>query len=130
MYPKVRDGGFVGGDDFCRSMFQHSAEFEPTLVFPYAVYFAEAVGARIYALPHRQFLIHKDPGAGHAFIDLTGRYQDTTIKAQLAGRPAAAKVAAPPAQAPPEALTARQTLAGLARRSLGRRGKLARGRKV
>lgn len=132
MYPKVRDGGFIGGDDFCRSMFQHSEEFEPTLVFPYAVYFAEAVGARIYALPHRQFLIHKRAGSGHSFIDLTGRYQDTTIKAQLAGRPAAGKVATPqpPAQAPPEELTARQTLAALARRTLRRRPKLARGRKV
>ena len=54
-YPKVRVGGFIGGDDFCRTLWQHGTHFEPTLVFPFAVYFAEAVGATIYALPYSQF---------------------------------------------------------------------------
>ena len=57
--------------------------YEPTLVFPYAVHFAEAVGAPIYALPHRQFLIHKRPDRGFAFVDLTGRYGSVDIKSQL-----------------------------------------------
>src|SRR4051812_19171561 len=61
LFPKVKDSGFVAGDDFCRNIFQHGAGFEPTLVFPYAVYFAEAVGAKIYALPYKQFVMQKVP---------------------------------------------------------------------
>ena len=85
VYPKVRDGGWIGGDDFCRTIFQHSREFEPTLVFPYAVYFAEAVGDRIYALPHRQFLLQKRAGGAHEYVDVTNSYPSTTLKAQLDG---------------------------------------------
>jgi hypothetical protein len=55
VYPKVRVGGFIGGDDFSRTIWSHRTTFEPTLVFPFAVYFAEAVGATIYALPNIQF---------------------------------------------------------------------------
>jgi hypothetical protein len=86
VYPKIREGGWLGGDDFCRSIFQHSRKFEPTLVFPFAVYFAEAVGARIYALPHKQFLMQKRGGDEHSFIDLTGRYSATTLKPQIMRR--------------------------------------------
>ncbi|HWT25074.1 MAG TPA: class I SAM-dependent methyltransferase, partial [Solirubrobacteraceae bacterium] len=87
IFPKVRDGGWIGGDDFSPSIWQHDESYEPTLVFPYAVHFAEAVGARIFALPHRQFLIHKSAGDGFAFIDLTGRYGSVDIKSQLAPAP-------------------------------------------
>jgi hypothetical protein len=83
LYPKVRDGGWIGGDDFAESIWQHDDAYEPTLVFPYAVHFAEAVGAPIYALPHRQFLIHKEPARGFSFVDLTGRYGSVDIKSQL-----------------------------------------------
>lgn len=84
VWPKVRPGGLLGGDDFCRSIWQHRRTFEPTLVFPFAVYFAEAVDARIYALPHNQFLIEKDAEGGHAFVDLTGRYGAADLRSQLA----------------------------------------------
>jgi hypothetical protein len=94
MWPKIRDGGWVGGDDFSRTAWQHRAAFEPTLVFPFAVYFAEAVGAPVEALPRNQFAIHKS-GAGFSFTDHTGRYPSTTMKAALRGRKkAAAKAAA------------------------------------
>lgn len=83
--PKVRDGGWIGGDDFCPSIWQHDEEYEPTLVFPLAVHFAEAAGAPIYALGRRQFLIHK--GGEHEFVDLTGRYGGTELGRQLAKRP-------------------------------------------
>lgn len=83
LLPKVRNGGWVGGDDFTRSIWQHSTAFEPTLVFPFAVYFAEAVGARIYALPYGQFLMQKGKGGDFAFVDLDGRYDDTTLRDQL-----------------------------------------------
>jgi hypothetical protein len=74
VYPKVRAGGLLGGDDFTRSIWEHKTSFEPTLVFPFAVYFAEAVGARIYALPYSQFCLQKTGGGKFAFVDLTGHY--------------------------------------------------------
>jgi predicted O-methyltransferase YrrM len=94
VWPKVRDGGWIGGDDFRRSIWQHGEEFEPTLVFPFAVYFAEAVGARVYGLPKSQFLIEKRQGGGYAFVDLTGRYRKTELRAQLAPKSTAAKLGA------------------------------------
>jgi hypothetical protein len=84
----VREGGWLGGDDFSPSIWQHSEQYEPTLVFPLAVHFAEAVNARIYALPYKQFLIEKAADSGHAFVDLTGRYGDLELKRQLDRRPA------------------------------------------
>jgi hypothetical protein len=83
VFPKVREGGWIGGDDFSPSIWQHSEAYEPTLVFPLAVHFAEAMDARIYGLPHKQFLIEKAADSGHAFVDLTGRYGDLELKRQL-----------------------------------------------
>lgn len=83
-YPKIKEGGFLGGDDFCRSIFQHNKSFEPTLVFPYAVYFAEAMGVRIFGLPYRQFVMQKIAADGATFVDLTGGYGDLTLQQQLA----------------------------------------------
>ena len=83
VYPKVREGGWIAGDDFSSTVWQHDPSFEPTLVFPFAVYFAEAVGAPIWALPHGQFLIRKDPGSGFAFNDLVGKYADCSLGAQV-----------------------------------------------
>jgi hypothetical protein len=83
LFPKIKNGGWIGGDDFTRTAWQHTTKFEPTLVFPFAVYFAEAVNARIYALPFDQFLIEKNDNAPFAFIDLTGFYKNTTLKFQF-----------------------------------------------
>ena len=83
VFGKVRPGGWIGGDDFTPSIWQHGDAYEPTLVFPLAVHFAEAVGAHIYALPHRQFLIEKTADSDHAFTDLTGRYGDTGLRRQF-----------------------------------------------
>ena len=55
--PKMKDGGLIGGDDFVNKPWQHGAAYEPTLVCPFAVYFAEAMGLPFVALPHKQFLI-------------------------------------------------------------------------
>ena len=83
VYPKVRIGGFIAGDDFSRSMWHHKTSFEPTLVFPFAVYFAEAVGATIYGLPHIQFCLQKTGGGQFRFVDLTGQYEEITLRNQL-----------------------------------------------
>ena len=68
---------------FASSIWQHPTNYEPTLVFPFAVYFAEAVGARIYALPHSQFLIEKQEVDKFEFLDLTGKYTDLSIKSHI-----------------------------------------------
>jgi hypothetical protein len=123
MWPKVRPGGYLTGDDFTPSVWQHKQEFEPTLVFPWAVYFAEAVGAPIYALPHNQFLIHK-VDAEPTFHDLAGRYPDLTLryalsKGQPQARPARAAAPSAPAARPMSAsaaATARQRLKRLLQR--------------
>lgn len=86
-WPKVRPGGWVVGDDFSPTIWQHDPSFEPTLVFPFAVYFAEAVGARIYALPRKQFVIRKVDAAGaFAFVDLTDTYPATDLGGQIQPR--------------------------------------------
>ena len=83
--PKMRAGGFVAGDDFYPSIWQHGPAFEPTLVFPFAVHFALSVRATIYALPFAQFLIAM-PGDSTAksgsFVDLTGRYRSVDLLQQ------------------------------------------------
>jgi Methyltransferase domain len=81
--PKIRPGGLIGGDDFRPSIWQHKDGFEPTLVFPLAVHFAEAIGARVYALPYGQFLIQRSPDEAHEFVDLTGRYPSTDLLPQF-----------------------------------------------
>lgn len=83
VFPKVRLGGYIGGDDFTPTIWQHNTSFEPTLVFPFAVYFAEAVGATIFALPNSQFCIQKTDRDQFSFVDLTGKYRDLTLRNQM-----------------------------------------------
>lgn len=63
--PKIKKGGFIGGDDFTKSIWQHGLSFSPTEVFPFAVYFAEAYELCIYTLPYNQFMIRNVP---HGFV--------------------------------------------------------------
>ena len=86
VFPKIRVGGWIAGDDFSRSIWQHAEGYEPTLVCPLAIYFAEAVGSRIYALPHQQFLIEKTHDAGYELVNLTGRDVVPDLRSQLGGR--------------------------------------------
>jgi methyltransferase family protein len=86
VYPRIRDGGWIGGDDFSPSIWQHEQQYEPTLVFPFAVYFAEAVGSRIYGLPHGQFLIEKRHYDAFEFVDLTGTYGHRDLLSQMSHR--------------------------------------------
>mgnify|MGYP000854494063 CR=1 FL=1 len=79
IWPKIRRGGFVGGDDFTTTPWQHDVKFEPTMVCPFSVYFAEAMNMPITALEHCQFIIHKDDEAGFCFNDPTGLYDDLSL---------------------------------------------------
>ena len=83
IWDKIKPGGFIAGDDFSPTIWQHSLDFEPTLVFPFALYFSEAKGVNIFGLPFNQFLIYKDP-IGFNFLDLTNNsYTNTTILSQF-----------------------------------------------
>lgn len=86
VWPKVKDGGWITGDDFCNSIWQHPDSFEPTLIFPFAIYFAEAMGVTICALPYNQFAMQK-MASGFRFMDLTGTYLDTSIQRHVVPRP-------------------------------------------
>lgn len=82
-WKKIKPTGFLAGDDFCSSIWQHDKKFEPTLIFPFAVYFAEAMNTKIYALPFNQFLITKELN-GFEFIDLTNNdYKHIELLPQL-----------------------------------------------
>ncbi len=85
--PKIRPGGCIGGDDFAPGIRQHWKNYEPKFVFPYAVYFAEAIGARISAVGRGQFLIQLGCKEEPVFSDLTGRYQETTVSWALSTAP-------------------------------------------
>lgn len=91
-WSKLKDGGIIMGDDFFPSIWEHSKKYEPTLVFPYAVFFAEGVNAKIFALPFGQFLIEKQNNSVFEFIDLTGgQYSNLQLKSQLSSRVIEAK---------------------------------------
>jgi hypothetical protein len=77
--PKIKEGGFIGGDDFTKSPWQHDARFEPTLVCPFCVYFAEAMNLPIVALPFDQFLVQRRADSSFSFIDTTGSYSDLSL---------------------------------------------------
>jgi hypothetical protein len=77
--PKIKEGGFIGGDDFARNPWQHSARFEPTLVCPFGIYFAEAMDLPMVALPFDQFLMQKRSSARFSFTDTTGNYSDLSL---------------------------------------------------
>ncbi|MFT5105474.1 MAG: hypothetical protein ACI9UA_001095 [Pseudoalteromonas tetraodonis] len=86
--PKVRQGGLMGGDDFCPSIWQHVPRFEPTLVSPFAAHFAEGLRCPIHALPHEQFLISNvNCGSGqvpgYELIDHTDTFGDLALKRHL-----------------------------------------------
>ena len=79
LLPKIKEGGFLGGDDFVNNPWQHDLCFEPTLVCPFAIYFAEAMDLPILALDFSQFLIQKRTDAKFSFIDTTGAYEDISL---------------------------------------------------
>jgi hypothetical protein len=87
-YPKIRPGGILGGDDYTRTIWQHADNFEPTLVCPFAAYFAESQGAPLVILPHNQFAIIKpsQPGCDFRVIDTTQSYGARSLLPQISKR--------------------------------------------
>jgi hypothetical protein len=87
-YPKVRPGGILGGDDYSASIWHQPEDFEPTLVCPFAAYFAESQGAPIVILPYEQFVIIKPPEPGACFrvTDVTNSYGDRSLLPQMIKR--------------------------------------------
>lgn len=87
-YPKVRGGGVLGGDDYTHSMWQHADNFDPSLVCPFAAYFAESRGAPLVVLPHDQFAIIKPLESGTHFrvTDMTQSYGARTLLSQISKR--------------------------------------------
>jgi hypothetical protein len=84
-YPKVRPGGILGGDDYTPTIWQHAENFEPSLVCPFAAYFAESQAAPFVILPHNQFAIIKPAKPGHDFrvIDTTQSYGPRSLLHQI-----------------------------------------------
>ncbi len=60
MLPKMKEGGYIGGDDMFKNVWQISRDHAPCLVFPYVFYFAEANDLKIHTLPHNQYLMYND----------------------------------------------------------------------
>lgn len=78
------DYGLIIGDDLSESIWQHSSKFEPTCVFPWVLYFAEARGAEIVLLPYNQFVILKKPHSRFSVLNYSlKRYENTTLLSQL-----------------------------------------------
>jgi predicted O-methyltransferase YrrM len=87
-YPKIRPGGILGGDDYTTTIWQHRDDLEPTLICPFAAYFAESQDAPLVILPHNQFAIVKPPSAGRHFrvLDMIGNYGPRTLLPQIRPR--------------------------------------------
>lgn len=79
LLPKLKEGGLIGGDDFTDTPWQHDIRYEPTLVCPFCVYFAEAMDLPLVALPFNQFLLQKRSEASFAFIDTTGKHNNLSL---------------------------------------------------
>ena len=84
IYPKVREGGWIGGDGFAAPTSRPGQRVERTLISAFAVYFAEAVSAWIYALPHHQFLVRKRSGGSFKFVDVTRRHGSSDLLREVA----------------------------------------------
>jgi hypothetical protein len=84
-YPKLRPGGILGGDDYTPTIWQHPETFEPTLVCPFAAYFAESQAAPLIILAHNQFAIVKpsNPGRHFRVVDRTQSYGPRALLPQI-----------------------------------------------
>lgn len=84
MLPKLRPDGLLGGDDFLPDPWHHGAAYEPTLVSPFAIHFAEALEMPVVALPFHQFAIRNRPGA-FSFRNVSGVKHSCHVGLPLSG---------------------------------------------
>lgn len=80
LLPKLKEGGLIGGDDFTATPWQHDVQYEPTLVCPFSIYFAEAMDLPIVALPLNQFVLQKRNKSSFVFIDTTGKHTNISLR--------------------------------------------------
>lgn len=78
MMRKLRPGGLLAGDDYHSNPWHHGVNYEPTLICPFARYFAEAMDLPFVALPFHQFLIINVP-EGFRFLNVSGRHSPDQI---------------------------------------------------
>jgi hypothetical protein len=76
--PKVRFGGIIAGDDAKLNPWQHP-KYEPTLVYPFCRYFAEAYNIPIYMTGNSQYIMFNRPDLGYNFVDLMGTYKTSAL---------------------------------------------------
>lgn len=69
--PKMKPTGWIVGDDLIPTIWQHNLRFEPTMVFPLALHFAEGIDRKIFLLPFHQFAMQLDSDAFEV-VDLSG----------------------------------------------------------
>jgi len=79
LYPKVKRNGYILGDDFTATPWQHDSRYEPTMVCPFSIYFAEAMDIPIVALPFNQFVMQKRDDLSFYFRDIPGLYSDISL---------------------------------------------------
>ncbi len=84
LLPKMKDNALIAGDDFSPNPWQHDVRYEPTLVCPFGVYFAEAMDFPVVALPFNQFVMQKTMAVPFSFTDPTGRYADLSLNRMYA----------------------------------------------
>ncbi|TDJ82038.1 class I SAM-dependent methyltransferase [Campylobacter volucris] len=80
IYPKIKYGGYICGDDLMENPIHHGKDFEPTMIFPYVIYFAEAMKLEIDLLPHNQFVIYKKKNSSFKLNNFTNKYKNINLK--------------------------------------------------
>ena len=83
VFNKTKSNYYITGDDLSETIFQHSIQFEPTFVFPYVAYFAEATNSELYLLPFKQFLLVKNNNFKIHDLTQDKIYNNTSVKWQL-----------------------------------------------
>jgi hypothetical protein len=83
MFPKLRPGGFLIGDDATPNPWQHGSAYEPTMVWPVCRYLAEAWGEPLFMTSHNQFIIHKSQGRGFSFHDATNAFTSDSLRSVM-----------------------------------------------
>lgn len=83
IYPKIKYDGYICGDDLSENLFQHGRDFEPTMVFPYVIYFAEAMDLEIDLLPYNQYVIYKRKKNSFKLNNYTNQYKNINLKDNL-----------------------------------------------